>query len=229
MNPAMNPEDIYIGQVLSKLPAGSLRTQIAQDLRSHIADRVERGHSVDEAIRQLGDPTALAESYLSAVPLVPAPYLRRAAAKLVDLFIPLAFTVAWTAYSVFHLLPIAERGGSFSRVLFAYSPAAFLLGVLGLNLIYLAVAESRAGQTLGKRLFGLRVVTESGARIGLGRAFVRQIPILLQVFWIDAAFALFTDRRQRAFEMLTKTRVVDARGARGGERVASDTPIPAAL
>lgn len=29
---------------------------------------------MDEAIRQLGDPAALAESYLSAVPLVPAPH-----------------------------------------------------------------------------------------------------------------------------------------------------------
>ena len=225
----MNPEEIYISQVLAKLPAGPMRAQIALELRSHIADRVERGHPVEEAIRQLGDPAALAESYLSAVPLVSAPHLRRAAAKLVDLIIPIAFTIGWTAMAVFRLLPLAESGGSFSKVLFAYAPAALLLGGLGLNLIYLAVAESQAGQTLGKRLFGLRVVTESGARIGLGQAFVRQIPILLQVFMIDAAFALFTDRRQRAFELLTKTRVVDVREARGGERVAKDTPIPAAL
>jgi len=33
------------------------------------------------------------------------------------------------------------------------------------------------------------------------------------VFTIDALFALVTDRRQRAFEMLTKTRVIDVNEA----------------
>ena len=54
------------------------------------------------------------------------------------------------------------------------------------------------------------MVTEKGARIGIGQAIVRALPIFLQVFTIDALFALFTDRRQRAFELLSKTRVVDA-------------------
>ncbi len=37
---------------------------------------------------------------------------------------------------------------------------------------------------------------------------VRSLPSLFQVFMIDALFALFTDKHQRAFEMLSKTRVV---------------------
>ena len=32
--------------------------------------------------------------------------------------------------------------------------------------------------------------------------------MILQVFWIDVFFALFTEKHQRAFEMLSKTRVV---------------------
>ncbi len=56
----------------------------------------------------------------------------------------------------------------------------------------------------------MRVVRESGARIGLGQSFVRQLPQFLQVFWIDVMFALFTERRQRAFEVLSHTRVVMA-------------------
>jgi hypothetical protein len=39
---------------------------------------------------------------------------------------------------------------------------------------------------------------------------VRQLAIVFQVFWVDILFALFTDRSQRAFELLSKTRVVDA-------------------
>jgi uncharacterized RDD family membrane protein YckC len=70
------------------------------------------------------------------------------------------------------------------------------------------VAEYRFDQTLGKRWLDLRVVQESGARITLGRAFVRQLPQFLQIFWIDVMFALFTERSQRAFEILSRTRVV---------------------
>ena len=74
--------------------------------------------------------------------------------------------------------------------------------------IYPMVAEARYGKTVGKHLRGLRVVTESGARISTGQAIVRNLPWLLEVWWIDALFALFTDKRQRAFELLSKTRVV---------------------
>ena len=81
--------------------------------------------------------------------------------------------------------------------------------------IYPMVAEARYGKTLGKHLRGLRVVTESGMRISSGQAIVRNLPWLLEVWWIDALFALFTDRRQRAFELLSKTRVVRSTADQG--------------
>jgi uncharacterized RDD family membrane protein YckC len=214
----MKPEEIYISQVLSRLPAGAMRTQIALELRGHIADRVERGHTVEHAIEQLGDPAALAESYLSAVPLVPAPHLRRAAAKLVDLAIPILFTAGM---ATLYALGIARqvRGERYDFAVAAVMAGLVILGNW-LYIAYLVVAEARAGRTFGKRLLGLRVVTETGTRIGLGQAFVRQLPIFLQFFWIDALFVLFTDRRQRAFEMLTKTRVVVAPElSRRGQRI----------
>jgi uncharacterized RDD family membrane protein YckC len=223
----MKPEEIYIDQVLSKLPAGAMRNQIAMELRSHIADRVERGHSVEEAIKQLGDPAALAESYLSAVPLVPAPHLRRIGAKFLDMIIPIAFActmAAWWTFGMPHPL-----GHDRLEEVIAIAAAAFVMMGLALNLIYLVVAESRFGQTLGKHVFGLRVVTESGTRISIGQAFVRYLPIFFQVGWIDALFALFTDKRQRAFEMLTKTRVVMAQESHRSERAPIASPLPVAL
>jgi uncharacterized RDD family membrane protein YckC len=55
------------------------------------------------------------------------------------------------------------------------------------------------------------VVRVSGARIGLGQAFVRVLPVALEgVFPVDAAFVIFTEKQQRAFELLSKTRVVVA-------------------
>jgi uncharacterized RDD family membrane protein YckC len=74
--------------------------------------------------------------------------------------------------------------------------------------VYTVVAEYASSQTLGKRIFNLSVVRESGRRIGFGQAVVRQLPLFLSVIWIDALFALFTDKRQRAFELLSKTRTV---------------------
>jgi uncharacterized RDD family membrane protein YckC len=89
--------------------------------------------------------------------------------------------------------------------------AILVVCVLGLAVVlpgYPIVAEYRFGETVGKHLLGLRVVRESGGRISFGQSIVRQLPAFFQVFWIDAMFALFTERHQRAFELLSKTRVV---------------------
>jgi uncharacterized RDD family membrane protein YckC len=194
----MSSDEAYIRQVMARLPrAAALRTQVAMELRSHIAERMDHGQSVDEALRQLGDPVALAESYLTAIPLVAGHFWERAAAKLLDL---LAFTAAYVpvAWLVTRVAPL--------EILII---AAIVLFVFGFSL-YTLYAEYRFGETIGKHLLGLRVVRESGGGISLGQSLVRQLPVFLQVGWIDILFALFTERKQRAFEVLSKTRVVRA-------------------
>jgi len=84
---------------------------------------------------------------------------------------------------------------------------AFLAAI---SAVYPLLAEYRYGKTLGKHWLGLRVVRESGARISFGQSVVRQLPLALEIFWIDVLFALFTEKSQRAFEILSKTRVVVA-------------------
>ena len=192
-------EEQYINQVLDNMPSATpRRAQIALELRGHIAERLAHGHSIDEALRQLGDPVTLAESYLSAVPLVSASFLRRAAAKIIDLLCLLVVLVPIVWF-------VSRFEGDYV-VLFM-----IIAGVFGGTIlfgVYVVIAEARAGRTIGKRLLGLRVVRESGARISIGQSIVRQLPIFLQVFWIDVMFALFTEKSQRAFELLSKTRVV---------------------
>jgi uncharacterized RDD family membrane protein YckC len=194
----MSAEAAYIDQVIAQLPpAPGLRSQVAMELRSHIAEKVEHGFTIDETLRQLGDPTTLAESYVQAIPLVPASFLRRGAAKVVDI---LAFACAY--------VPVAWLVAQFAPVEFVVL-AGIVLFAFGCTL-YLVIAEYRFGETLGKHLLGLRVVRESGTRISLGQSVVRQLPMFLQVGWVDVLFALFTERHQRAFELLSKTRVVHA-------------------
>ena len=55
---------------------------------------------------------------------------------------------------------------------------------------------------------GLRTVRESGAKITIGQAVVRQIPLFFSFYLFDALFALFTKKKQRLFELISKTRVV---------------------
>ncbi len=191
--------DAFIARVLDALPpATPMRDQIALELRGRIDERLAAGQSLDTALGQLGDPTRLAESYLSAVPLRSAPFFVRALARLMD------FAVVTVV-----IAPVAIGLWFFGDV--RYMPwGLFLYLIVGSMLvaIYPIVAEAVYGRTLGKHVFGLRVVTESGTRITWLQAVVRNLPIFLQIFMIDALFALFTERSQRAFELLSRTRVV---------------------
>ena len=190
---------LYIQSVIDHVPHGlPLRHHIALELRSHIAERTEGGQPLDDVLRQLGDPLTLAESYLAAVPLESASILRRVAAKVIDVGAVTGSVLTLVA-ALWFALPVEAR---------------YFLPVIGILLcviayfVYTAGTEYHFGWTLGKHLMNIAVVRESGARISLGQALLRQLPFFLQFFWIDALFALFTDRRQRAFELLTKTRVI---------------------
>ena len=157
----MNPIDDYIIQALDRLPPGSeIRSQVEMEIRSHVAERMEHGDPSDVALRQLGDPIVLAESYLSAVPLVPAPFWTRVWAKLIDFVLTFAVIapLVWLAMTV-------------------DKAALLIICVLGLVVAlpgYPILAEYRFGETVGKHLLGLRVVRESGARISFGQSIVRQ-------------------------------------------------------
>ncbi len=191
--------DRYIQSVIDFVPPGlPLREQIAMDLRSHIAERLQEGRPLDEVLQQLGDPLTLAESYLAAVPLPAATVGRRFVAKMIDAILIFSPAAA-IACAAFYLLPDPVN---------YFAPQFVFMGGFIAFAVYTVTAEYRSGRTLGKRLMGIRVVRESGARIALGQSFLRQLPFFGGFFFIDALFALFTERRQRAFELLTKSRAV---------------------
>jgi len=172
------------------------REQIIADVRAHIEEGTQRGEALDAVLARLGDPADLAASYLSEVPLVSASLGRRTVAMAIDVAIPVVIAT---------LAELFVTTGEVSR--------NAMLIVLGLAITagfitYILVGESRLGQTLGKHWLKLLVVRESGARISVGQAIVRLLPCLLHVWFIDVIFALFTERHQRAFELLSKTRVV---------------------
>lgn len=194
----MTPQE-YIERVLAHLPkATPMRAQIAVELRASIDERLAHGQPLPDVLDQLGDPLTLAESYLAAVPLYPAPLGLRVLAKTTDILLVIA-VVALPAAAGVVLLDEPFR--------YFAAAEAIILSIFGYA-AYTTLAEWKRGQTLGKRLVGLHVVRESGAPITLGQSVVRQLPLFLQIAWIDVLAVLFTERRQRLFELLSKTRVV---------------------
>ncbi len=96
----------------------------------------------------------------------------------------------------------------------------FLLLALGIYVAYAIVMEWRWGATVGKMIFGMRVVDRDGGRPGLDGILVRNLtkPIEFLLFsvapWLGFAFLLwpiFSRYRQRAGDMLAGTAVVDKR------------------
>ena len=198
--------DAYLDQVLDHLPPTTpRREQIALELRGHIEERLAAGEPLADVLNRLGRPATLAASYLSGVALTPADLGARVMAKIID--VGLAFAAAAVLAALAWVSWLPELRG----VLIAAA-----IGVAAFGFVtYTILAEWRLGDTVGKRRYGLHVVQESGVRITLGQAVVRQLAVFLQVFWIDAMFVLFTERRQRAFELLSKTCVVQGDGREG--------------
>ncbi|MFC6757129.1 RDD family protein [Halomicroarcula sp. GCM10025894] len=83
------------------------------------------------------------------------------------------------------------------------------------------------GQTVGKRLLGIRVVTEAGDEIGVRKALVRNIPAITAGTWLGYLVALasmaMSDRRQRLFDILAGT-VVVSEGFSAKTDAATDDP-----
>jgi uncharacterized RDD family membrane protein YckC len=76
---------------------------------------------------------------------------------------------------------------------------------------YFPLLEALFGRTVGKRIVGTCVVREDGSRVGWLAAIVRRLPFFMSFFPLDALFVFFTAQRQRAFDKVAGTLVIDCR------------------
>lgn len=194
----------YVREVLSHIPRTSHdRQQIEADLRAHLAERIEAGNSVAAAIAAMGDPKAVAASYLGDRPLHYAPYGRRFMAAMIDFAL-----IALGGIVPLGILVWIFSGGEWPLWTLGLALATIISWVIT-SMIYFPVAEAVFGQTVGKWLFGLTVVTESGLAIGAKEAVIRRLPYIFQmVVWLDAIFIFVGQKRQRAFDHVAGTVVV---------------------
>ncbi len=146
-----------------------------------------------------------------------AGFLRRCAAGIIDLVLVIVLFIALQALAsvvVGHGLPRMAQlgpGGLLDAVLGGSLLAATGLGLFGLLCaVYAILFHAGAGQTIGKRLVGLRVIDGYGQALGLGRSTLRLLAFIpsvglagLGVLWIGF------DRERRALhDRLADTHVV---------------------
>jgi len=158
---------------------------------------------------------------------VPAPFLRRCMALIIDLSI-----ISVAMYGVVVLLILMGGIGiaAFSTALqgaddTTQGAAAIvglvllvvvILGVMALSHAYFITQEYKKGSTIGKRLMGLSVVSIDGGALTLRQAIIREMArsYLDMLFLLPGliAFAL-TKKRQRVGDMMAGTMVIFSRAA----------------
>jgi len=208
----MDETERYIRDVLRNIPFPLKgRDRIEEDLRAHLEAAQAAGGSPAEAIGRMGAPAEVAEDLLSQVPLRYAGFWRRLGAFALDLclIVVLAGVPAIVAMGLSDLVPAHPVG--WGQVL----GALILLGVfvctaasVGVVVLYFPILEGRFGRTPGKRLLGLWVLKETRLPIGYKEAFLRRLSFYFDILAMDALFIPFTPRRQRAFDVVARTVVI---------------------
>ncbi|HEU5332986.1 MAG TPA: RDD family protein [Actinocrinis sp.] len=130
----------------------------------------------------------------------------RAAAFMIDAVLTVLIGLGIAAgAAVIH----AVFSGGFSGTAKFLHPAAVIAVVPVLFGLYCVTGWTLAGRTLGKALFGLRVIDRRGGHPSLGRSILRLLGYLVSaIFWLGFAW-IAVDRRHEGFhDKIARTRVV---------------------
>lgn len=200
----MKPVDRYIENVLRHVFAKPEdRQRLEADLRSHFAEAEADGRTPREIIDSLGTPEEVAAAFNAEREFRYAGFWQRFVAFLGDLGLLIWLTVPVLATG-FLLGVLGEEPTAATIVRIGFVGLMFLT-LIGVWIFYFPLLEGHSGRTLGKHLMRIRVIGEDGSAIGLGQAFVRRLSLYFEMLWIDALFIPFTDKKQRALDIIAKT------------------------
>lgn len=209
----MNEEiEIYIQKVLRDIPAsGKDRQRLEDDLRAHLREALKKD-DLPTVLARMGKPQEVAEEFMRGVKLRYAGFWKRLLAFIIDM----AFCVLVSLFSfviglvLSNAVPQHPEGLDYMiGAILIFLVLALALTVVGTFLLYFPILEGRYGRTLGKRLLGLRVVRENGTSIGFKEAFLRRLPFYFEFIAIDALFIPFTAKKQRGFDLIAETLVIE--------------------
>lgn len=209
----MKLEDRYIDDVMrSVFAAAEDRERLEADLRSHFAEAEVAGRAPREVIEGLGTPEEVAAAFNAEREFQYASFWQRLVAFFGDAGLLMLFVLPLLGLGLMAGVVGEEPGGI--AVLWLIPFGLLFLALLGLGIFYFPLLEAHYGKTLGKRLMRLRVVRETGSPISLGQAFVRRLSFYFDMLWLDALFVFFTDKNQRALDIVAKTVVAQEPGER---------------
>jgi uncharacterized RDD family membrane protein YckC len=163
--------------------------------------------SGESAVRVIHDVEGWAEvadvqGKASTLPL--SSFKKRTLAFLIDFALIFAITLAVTFIPQLLSLPTANLGGEVSTTLFI---------TIGLLWLYWTLLEGFNGQSLGKRVFGLKVVRTDGKRMSYDHAAVRNFGKILPLLPFDLLFGwrIKNQAFMRYFDKFAGTTVIDLR------------------
>lgn len=219
-------ETEFLNQVNSWLPPrASKKDKWLQELRQDLETAYE-DISADlstserwrEVLSEFGEPMEVAKNLVSsrAESFTRASYSRRVVAYLIDMVITFGLAILF-------ILPLV--GGVYLSIVYGdvstdrdTVPIILLLLLVNLLIVlvitalvgYFVVLERQWGATVGKRVLGIQVVSETGLRLTWQQAIVRNLSKLNEQFllidWL-IGWLLKTDR-QRGLDVAAKTQVV---------------------
>lgn len=208
----MNAIEKYIENVMKNIHAPqAARERMLADLRSHLCDSFGDHTPEKEIVERMGDPLEVAVDFMQQVRLTYAAFGSRLLAFLIDLALLLIVAGFFSACAVAlggqvprHPTGLGYLSGGLI-ILLAFSCG---LAAIGTILAYFPLLEGRFGQTLGKHLMKLRVLTEKRLPIGYKEAILRRLSFYFEILPVDAIFIFFSDKKQRAFDTIARTIVV---------------------
>jgi len=207
----MKPADRYIDDVMRNVFASvEDRERLEADLRSHFSDAEAEGRSPRGIIEGLGSPEEVAAAFNAERELRYAGFWQRLVAFVGDA--GLLMCVVLPVLTLGFLAGVVGEEPKSVSIVWLIPFGLLFLALLGLGIFYFPLLEAHFGKTLGKHLMRIRVVREDGSPIGLGQAFVRRLSFYFDFLWVDALFVPFTDKKQRALDIIAKTVVAHEPG-----------------
>ncbi|MCB2197933.1 RDD family protein [bacterium] len=218
----MSKIDRFIHDVQLHLAAPKRdKERFLNDLDDQAREMLESGLSETEVLKRLGSAEEIASEFMQQRELQYAGIIPRFFAFMVDAAISTMFIFPGVFLLVLLPMGLVDGGVFWSFNWNSVNPPRLELSYIqfgivllagltatGIALFYFPVMEHMFGWTIGKRVFGMRVLREDGTPVGLGAAFVRRLSYYFDILALDAIFVPFTKMRQRAFDRVAGTVVV---------------------
>lgn len=209
----MNKEiEIYVQKVLRDIPvSGKDRQRLEDDLRAHLKEALKKD-DLPTVLAKMGKPQEVAEEFMRGVELRYAGFWKRLFGFIIDMAFCLLVSLLSFVIGLVLNNAVPQHPEGLDYVIGAiliFLILALALTIVGTFLLYFPILEGRYGRTLGKRLLGLRVVRENGTSIGFKEAFLRRLPFYFEFIAIDALFIPFTAKKQRGFDLIAETLVIE--------------------